>query len=129
MLNARALVGSHDILFITFDTLRYDVACAMLAAGRTPNLAALLPEAQWQARHTPGSFTYAAHHAFFAGFLPTPVAPGQHPRLFAAQFTGSETTSEHTCVFDRPILSADWQARVTTPSVLVVSAFLTNRTR
>jgi hypothetical protein len=102
MLNARALVGTHDILFLTLDTLRYDVARDTLAAGRTPNIAALLPGGQWEKRHSPGSFTYAAHHAFFAGFLPTPAAPGRHPRLFATHFAGSETTSAQTCVFDAP---------------------------
>jgi hypothetical protein len=102
MLNARALVGSHDILLITLDTLRYDVARDLLAAGRTPNLAAVLAHRQWQMRHSPGSFTYAAHQAFFAGFLPTPAPPGQHPRLFAARFAGSETTTEATYVFDAP---------------------------
>ena len=56
------------------------------------------------ARHTPGSFTYAAHQAFFAGFLPTPARPGPSPRLFAASFEGSETTTDHTAVFDAP----DW---------------------
>jgi hypothetical protein len=74
----------------------------MLAAGRTPNLAALLPGGRWESRHSPGSFTYAAHQAFFAGFLPTPAAPGQHPRLFAARFAGSETTTGATFVFDAP---------------------------
>ncbi len=44
------------------------------------------------------------HHAFFAGFLPTPVAPGRHPRLFAARFPGSETTADQTYVFDAPDL-------------------------
>ena len=102
MLNARALVGTHDILLMTLDTLRSDVARDMLAAGRTPNLAALLPGGQWEVRHSPGSFTYAAHHAFFAGFLPTPTVPGRHPRLFAARFAGSETTSDQTYVFDAP---------------------------
>jgi hypothetical protein len=102
MLNARELVGSHDILFVTLDTLRYDVACALLDAGRTPNMAAVLPGGCWEERHTPGNFTYAAHHAFFAGFLPTPAAPGHHPRLFAARFAGSETTTPHTYVFDAP---------------------------
>jgi hypothetical protein len=102
MLNARTLVGTHNILFITLDTLRYDVAVEALRVGRTPNLAALLPESGWEARHTPGSFTYAAHQAFFAGFLPTPIAPGRHPRLFAARFAGSETTAEQTFVFDAP---------------------------
>ncbi len=102
MINARHLIGTHDLLFITFDTLRYDVAQAELAAGRTPHLAAVLPPGGWEMRHSPGSFTYAAHHAFFAGFLPTPVAPGRHPRLFAARFAGSETTTAETFVFDAP---------------------------
>jgi hypothetical protein len=102
MINAQALVGTHDILFITLDTLRYDVAAETLRDGRTPNLAALLPASGWEERHTPGSFTYAAHHAFFAGFLPTPATPGRHPRLFAARFAGSETTTEQTFVFDAP---------------------------
>jgi hypothetical protein len=78
------------------------VARDLLACGRTPNLAAVLPAGRWEERHSPGSFTYAAHHAFFAGFLPTPIAPGRHPRLFAARFAGSETTTEATCVFDAP---------------------------
>ncbi|MCW3060802.1 MAG: hypothetical protein JWQ02_2623 [Capsulimonas sp.] len=102
MIDAKALVGTHDILFITLDTLRYDVACQALAEGRTPNLAALLPNGEWEERHSPGSFTYAAHQAFFAGFLPTPSVPGPHKRLFAAAFAGSETTGETTCVFETP---------------------------
>lgn len=101
-LNARALVGSHDILFVTLDTLRYDVARDALARGTTPHLAALLPPDGWERRHSPGSFTYAAHHAFFAGFLPTPATPGRHPRLFAARFGGSETITDGTYVFDAP---------------------------
>src|SRR5262245_41986284 len=102
MLNAHTLVGTHDILLITLDTLRYDVARDLLAAGRTPNLAELLPGGRWEMRHSPGSFTYAAHQAFFAGFLPTPATPGQHPRLFAARFAGSETTTDSTFVFEAP---------------------------
>ncbi len=101
-ISARELVGTHDILFITLDCLRYDVARDLLAAGRTPHLAALLPEGGWEERHSPGSFTLAAHAAFFAGFLPTPARPGNHPRLFAARFPGSETTTDATLVFDAP---------------------------
>jgi hypothetical protein len=111
MLNARALIGSHDVLLMTLDTLRYDAACTTLAEGRTPYLAAVLPEGRWEARHTPGNFTYAAHHAFFAGFLPTPIAPGRHPRLFAARFAGSETTTEKTCVFDTPDIVTGFASR------------------
>jgi hypothetical protein len=102
MISARNLIGTHDILFITLDTLRYDVASDLLARGCTPNLASVLPPTGWEKRHSPGSFTYAAHHAFFAGFLPTPVEPGKHSRLFAARFPGSETTTDATYVFDAP---------------------------
>lgn len=101
-MNARELVGTHDVLMLVLDTLRYDVAVELLAQGRTPNLARLLPGGAWEQRHTPGSFTYAAHQAFFAGFLPTPARPGRHPRLFATRFGGSETTAPTTCVFDAP---------------------------
>lgn len=104
MLNAKAVIGSHDVLLMTLDTLRYDVARACLESGRTPNFAAVLPAGRWERRHTPGSFTLAAHQAFFAGFLPTPVDPGPHPRLFAAAFAGSETTAETTFTFDAPTL-------------------------
>jgi hypothetical protein len=99
VLNARTLVETHNVLFITLDTLRFDVAVRALETGGTPTLASYLPGGQWELRHTPGSFTYAAHQAFFAGFLPTPATPGPHQRLFAAEFPGSETTSEKTCVF------------------------------
>src|SRR5687768_9665761 len=102
MLNARELIPTHDVLLVTLDTLRYDVAREALEAGSTPYLAAVLPGGAWELRYTPGTFTYAAHHAFFAGFLPTPACPGPHSRLFAARFAGSETTTEQTCVLDAP---------------------------
>ena len=97
-MNANALVGTHDVLFLVLDTLRFDVA----SAARIPNLRALLPGGQWELRHAPGNFTYASHQAFFAGFLPTPATPGRHPRLFSTRFGGSETTTPDTCVFDAP---------------------------
>ncbi|QDE67991.1 metalloenzyme domain-containing protein [Myxococcus xanthus] len=103
-MDMNAVVGTHDLLFITLDTLRFDVAEALAAQGRTPNLSALLPGGQWEQRHSPASFTYAAHHAFFAGFLPTPATPGLHPRLFSMRFEGSETTASDTCVLDAPDL-------------------------
>ncbi|MEU8651929.1 STM4013/SEN3800 family hydrolase [Streptomyces sp. NPDC048737] len=98
------VVGSHDLLLVTLDTLRHDVAAELAAAGRLPNLARHLPGGRWEERHAPGSFTYASHQAIFAGFLPTPAAPGPHPRLFAASFAGSETTADKTFVFDTPDL-------------------------
>lgn len=99
-----AIVGSHDLLLVTLDTLRYDVAVELAAAGRIPNLARHLPGGVWERRHAPGSFTYASHQAMFAGFLPTPAAPGPHPRLFAARFAGSESTADGTYVHDTPDL-------------------------
>jgi hypothetical protein len=58
MLDARSMIGTHDVLFVTLDTLRYDVAVACLRAGRTPNLAAVLPGRVWEERHSPGNFTF-----------------------------------------------------------------------
>lgn len=98
-LDMNAIVGTHDLALIVFDTLRYDVAVEELRAGNTPNLARLMPDG-WEERHSPGTFTYAAHAAFFAGFLPTPARPGRHPRLFALRFEGSETIAPTTCVLD-----------------------------
>jgi hypothetical protein len=102
MISAAQLIGTHDVLLMTLDTLRYDVAVDALHSGLTPNLARILPGGEWEQRHSPGNFTYAAHQAFFAGFLPTPALPGRHPRLFAARFPGSETTTDATHVFDAP---------------------------
>jgi hypothetical protein len=111
VIDAPALVGTHDLLLVTLDTLRYDVARDALAAGRTPRLAAVLPGGRWEERHAPGSFTYAAHQAIFAGFFPTPARPGKHPRLFAAGFPGSETIGPATCVLDAPDIISGLAAR------------------
>ncbi len=102
MVDLNQLAPSHDLFLITLDTLRYDVARDLSAAGRTPNLTALLPGGAWELRHSPGTFTYAAHAAFFAGFLPTPTSPGPHERLFALRFEGSTTTSPRTLALDGP---------------------------
>jgi hypothetical protein len=106
-IDARACLGTHDILLVTIDTLRLDVAEAAIERGETPNLAAILPGGRWERRHSPASFTYAAHQAFFAGFLPTPATPraddpAAHDRLFATRFPGSETTGPGTLEFDAP---------------------------
>lgn len=98
MTSPAAMVGTHDIALITLDTLRYDVAIQAMQAGETPNIRRLLPDG-WEERHTPGSFTYAAHRAFFAGFLPTPARPGPHQRPFALRFPG-ENLGPATCRLD-----------------------------
>ena len=47
MLDANELIGTHDVLFVTLDTLRFDVAQAALQRGQTPNLLRHLPGGRW----------------------------------------------------------------------------------
>lgn len=61
------IVGNYDILFLCLDTLRYDVAVSEQNLGNTP---VLNRYGAWEKRQTCGNFTYPAHQAFFAGFLP-----------------------------------------------------------
>lgn len=98
MPDMNTIVGSHDLLMITLDTLRYDVA--KLEETNCPNLCGT---GSWEKRHTPGSFTYAAHHAFFGGFMPTPANTDKasHVRLFHSRNTGLKT-HPHTWLFDTP---------------------------
>jgi hypothetical protein len=97
--NMNEVVQRMHILFVTLDSLRYDVAAGLFSEARTPNFQQVCATG-WQKCHSPGNFTYAAHHAFFAGFLPTPAAFAKAPRLFAARFAGSETTGTNTQVFE-----------------------------
>lgn len=99
--NMNEILQGHDLLWLVLDSLRYDVAETEWKSGRTPHLARLTGPAGWEKRHTPGNFTFPAHQAFFAGFLPTPsTADSGRERLFAARFAGSETTGSCTKVFD-----------------------------
>lgn len=50
MPDMNTIVGSHDILMITLDTLRYDVA--KLEEQHCPNLCG---SGSWEKRHTPGA--------------------------------------------------------------------------
>lgn len=102
--NMNHIVGSHHIVLITLDSLRFDVAQEAWAKGLTPNIAKFLPDDGWQRCHTPGNFTYPAHQAFFSGFLPTPASPGLHPRLFASRFSGATTTVDETFICDQPTI-------------------------
>lgn len=98
-MNIPALIGHHDIALIVLDSLRHDVARNALEQGRTPCLAGLLPGGAWEKRQTPGTFTYPAHQAFFMGYLPMPIPrPVPFQRLFACQFSGSESTGPGTWV-------------------------------
>ncbi|WP_367870547.1 STM4013/SEN3800 family hydrolase [Luteolibacter sp. Populi] len=96
------IVGSHDLVWIVLDSLRYDVAAERMNAGETANFARLFPGG-WEKRHSPASFTYPAHQAFFAGFLPTPADPAaDQERLFATRFGGSKSAGPDTAVFKGP---------------------------
>ena len=98
------MVGKYHVVMITLDTLRYDAAQHAFESGKLKTLQQYLPDSGWEKRHSPASFTYAAHHAFFAGFLPTPVSPGVHPRLFAGEFAGSVSTHPRTFCFQQSTL-------------------------
>lgn len=63
------IVGTSDILFLCYDTLRYDAAKNAEAKGTTP---VINRYGSWEKRHAAGNFTYPSHHAMFAGFLPVP---------------------------------------------------------
>ena len=108
MISFQEAFGKRDFLLLTLDALRYDVARDTLAAGRLPNLGALLPNG-FEPRHTPATFTFAAHQAFFAGFFPTPISPGPHLRPLALRFAGSRTTGPDTLLLEGSSLMAAYQ--------------------
>jgi hypothetical protein len=100
-IDVRSAVPDSDVLLVTLDALRYDVAQAAFTAGETPHLASLLPAAGWTRCHAPGSFTYPSHQAMFAGFLPTPVRASRRPRLFALSGDAG-TVDRRTLVLEAP---------------------------
>ncbi|MGV9878428.1 STM4013/SEN3800 family hydrolase [Streptomyces sp. NPDC003006] len=105
MIDAAELIGSGTgILFVTLDSLRYDVARAAYDEDLTPRLAALLPQGGWERRQTPGTFTLPAHMAFFSGFLPKLPQPEQPPRLWECRPPAVKAVSPQTFVFDAPNL-------------------------
>lgn len=97
----RAAFGVRDVVVLTLDALRHDVAVAALDAGRTPTLAALC--GAWERRHSPATFTLPAHEAFFAGFFPNPES-GPEERPLALRFAGSRSVGRRTLVLDGPCL-------------------------
>lgn len=103
---AEIITTGTNILFVTLDSLRYDVARTAYDMGRTPHLAALLPRGGWERRHTPGSFTLPAHMAFFSGFLPKLPRPEQPPRLWGCRPPAFKTVPPETFMFNAPNLLA-----------------------
>ncbi|WP_326723245.1 STM4013/SEN3800 family hydrolase [Streptomyces sp. NBC_00243] len=101
---AGVVLSGTNILFITLDSLRYDVARTAMREGLTPHLARLLPGGVWEHRQTPGTFTLPAHMAFFSGFLPKLPRPEQPPRLWECRPPAFKTLPPSTFVFDAPNL-------------------------
>lgn len=99
-----SLLGEANLLFVTLDTLRFDAAQSAWRELRLNTLQPYLGDSGWELRHTPASFTYAAHHAFFSGFLPTPATEPDQARLFASEFSGSVTVDSNTYVFEEATL-------------------------
>ena len=62
VIDVPALIGTHDVLLMTIDTLRYDVARGRVANGTDAQPGGRPAGRVWEERHSPGSFTYAAHH-------------------------------------------------------------------
>lgn len=71
-IDMREVIGTHNILFLCLDTLRYDVAKECEEKNLTTNINKY---GIWEKRHAPGNFTYPSHHAMFSGFFPSPVEP------------------------------------------------------
>lgn len=65
--NMNEIVGTHDILFLCLDTLRFDVAEEEERKNTTPILNQF---GCWKKCQAAGNFTYPSHHAMFSGFLP-----------------------------------------------------------
>lgn len=61
------VVGSHHIIFLCLDALRYDVAKEEEERGTTP---VLNSHGSWSRCQATGNFTFPAHQALFAGFFP-----------------------------------------------------------
>ncbi|MHC1747243.1 MAG: STM4013/SEN3800 family hydrolase [Cellulosilyticaceae bacterium] len=99
--NMSEIVGSHDILFICLDTLRYDVAKQEEETGGTPTLNQYGP---WRKCHAPGNFTYPSHMAMFAGYLPSPAEYTplmERERLFVPKTVGmGEERSQYSFCFE-----------------------------
>ena len=79
MLNASQLVGTHDVLFVTLDTLRYNVAAHLHATGRTPNLSALLPNG-WEKRREELAELKRKRVELESQFVPTMITKAVEPR-------------------------------------------------
>jgi membrane-anchored protein YejM (alkaline phosphatase superfamily) len=82
-----------NFVLATYDSCRYDV----LVEADTPVLDSF---AQVRRAQSPANFTYAAHHAFFAGILPHVVDPVPYYNRFTKQLMGIAGVGETNVVKD-----------------------------
>lgn len=78
---AKSQTANVNFLLITMDSCRYDVFCD----AQTPILDSFGP---WHPAQSPASYTYAAHHSFFAGILPNASEPVPYYNRFTRQLLG-----------------------------------------
>lgn len=109
-LNMNQLIGKVNVLFFTFDSLRYDTAQIALEQGKTPFFKQVLPDGKWEKRDAPGTFTLASHTAFFHGFFPTRPGVMQTFRPLSLAFEGSTTINANTYVFSTQNIIAGFQS-------------------
>jgi GT2 family glycosyltransferase len=91
------LPTSPSFLLLTLDSCRYDVMCD----ARTPVLDRHVGE--FLPAQTPANFTYAAHHAFFAGILPHVAEPRAYYNRFVRQLFALTKAGEGHRVTDRAL--------------------------
>ncbi|HET6865010.1 MAG TPA: sulfatase-like hydrolase/transferase [Solirubrobacteraceae bacterium] len=92
-----SLPSSPSFLLLTLDSCRYDVMCD----ARTPVLDRYVGE--FLPAQTPANFTYAAHHAFFAGILPHVPEPRAYYNRFVRQLFALTKAGEGHRVTDRAL--------------------------
>lgn len=99
--NMNEIVGKKDILFLCYDSLRYDVAKMAENENTTENINKY---GSWEKYQAPGNFTYTSHHAIFAGFLPVPYDSNnffEDERLFFPKDLGlGRKGSKNSFTFD-----------------------------
>ena len=102
------IVGTHDILLIVLDSLRYDVAAQLLYSERHRCCAGMWGSGWKPIR--PGRSRCLLITHFFAGFLPTPLEDRARG-LFGSRIAGSETATTKTCTFEEPDIVRGLAAR------------------
>jgi arylsulfatase A-like enzyme len=104
------MVGTHDIVWIVLDSVRFDVAQGAHERGETPNLSLLFGQG-WECRHAPGTFTLPSHVAMFSGFFPTPHDMPTAAKIASPRIPGGVGLGENTFLFDEASIPHAFAAR------------------